>query len=517
MWSHANEAASHASLPVGKHITLHSSWVSEMIMHELTLEQVCHEAANGQDAHAQPNLDTVRDVSLVEDTMTTAVASLSGLNEVLRHLVKVLAQPLSLDKMLSSLATTITQAMPIDLCIMLLTEQTQNQLTVYTTEPDLRDKGVIIESVTVDVVLWERFRQGMILGQLPTLTASEQTLLNPLKNVQHATMFSLPLIVGNEYIGLINCYSRRQLDWSHESQLILTTIASQAALAIKHLQHQEADTLTQQNMVKLLFDDLFSHKIALEESLYRRAYFLGCDLALTHVVVMIEVTQALPSLEHESSREAEEVGSYKDIIHQLEKRIQSRYPGSLLSERNTALVGLLHFPEPQNIEALTEWFNDLARYMRNEQKVYLAVGIGNVCNTLDDYQRGYAEALEALEIGRFLHHEGGTMQFNALGVYRYIYKFARTDTLHDDYQRLVLAIAEYDQRKSAHLLDTLETYLECGGNATRTYTLLKIHRNTMQQRMERLQSLCTIDLEMHEHWLPLLVALKVYKLRTHST
>lgn len=488
-----------------------------MIMHELTLEQVCHEAANEQNAHAQPDLDIVRDVSLEEGTTTSTMVSLSGLNNILRHLVKLVAQPLSLDKMLFSLATVITQAMQIDLCVILLAEQVQNQLAVYTTEPDVRDKGVMIEPVTIDAMLWERFRQGMILGQLPTLTANEQMLLNPLKNVQYATMLSLPLIVGDEYIGLINCYSRQQLYWSNEGQLILTTIASQAALGIKHLQHQAADTLTHKNMLKALFDDLFAHKIALEESLYRRAYFLGCDLALPHVVVMIEVTQAIAAPEHENERkEGEWVGTYRDIVNQLEKRIQSRYPGSLLGERNTALVGLLRFTQPQNIDALTEWFHDLSRSMHSEQQVYLAVGIGNFCHTLDDYQRGYAEALEALEIGRFLHQEGGIMQFNALGVYRYIYKFARTDTLHDDYQRQVLAIAEYDQRKSAHLLDTLEAYLESGGNATRTYTLLKIHRNTMLQRMERLQSLCTIDLERHEHWLPLLVALKVYKLRTHN-
>lgn len=108
------------------------------------------------------------------------------------------------------------------------------------------------------------------------------------------------------------------------------------------------------------------------------------------------------------------------------------------------------------------------------------------------------------------------MLFNALGVYRYIYKFASTDTLHDEYQRQISAIAEYDQRKNTHLFETLEAYLECGGNTPKAYNQLNIHRNTMLQRMERLQALCTIDLEEHEHRLPLLVALKVYKLRAHN-
>jgi sugar diacid utilization regulator len=486
-------------------------------MHVLTLEQVCQEAAN-----AQPDLTGTSGTSTQENTFADMMAPTTGLNDVLRHLIKILAQPHSLDQILSSLASVITASMHIDLCVILLMDQAQNQLVVYTSEPDLRNKGVIIEPVAINSLLWEHFRQTMTQGQLPILTSNEQMLLNPLKNVQHTTMLALPLIVGNEYIGLINCYSSRQLYWNGESQLILVTIASQAALAIKHLQHLEAEALTQKNLVKSLFDDLFSHKIDLEESIYRRAYFAGCDLTHPHVVVTMEVTQALPPPEHESERretgrEAEWVAVYKGLLSQLEKRILARYPGSLLSERDTVLVGLLRLDAPHTLDMLISWLDELVCYMRSTQQVYLSVGIGNPCEALADYQRGFAEALEALEIGRFLHQEGGTMQFNALGIYRYIYKFARTDTLHDDYQRQILSIAEYDQRKNAHLLDTLEAYLECGGNATKTYTQLKIHRNTMLQRMERLQSLCTIDLEQHEHWLPLLVALKVYKLRTHHS
>jgi len=62
-------------------------------------------------------------------------------------------------------------------------------------------------------------------------------------------------------------------------------------------------------------------------------------------------------------------------------------------------------------------------------------------------------------------------------------------------------------------LDTLETYLECAGNLTRTADRLFVHRNTLIQRLERLQSLCEIDIQDRSNWLTLQVAIKVYKLR----
>ena len=66
------------------------------------------------------------------------------------------------------------------------------------------------------------------------------------------------------------------------------------------------------------------------------------------------------------------------------------------------------------------------------------------------------------------------------------------------------------------LLTTLEMYLECAGNLTRTSERLFVHRNTLIQRLERLQSLCDIDLQERANWLTLQVAIKVYKLRNNG-
>ncbi|HLG77751.1 MAG TPA: helix-turn-helix domain-containing protein, partial [Ktedonobacteraceae bacterium] len=139
-----------------------------------------------------------------------------------------------------------------------------------------------------------------------------------------------------------------------------------------------------------------------------------------------------------------------------------------------------------------------------------------------DYRRGFAEASEALQMGQDLRQDKWSesrlqpivTHFNDLGVYRYLYKIAHMDDLRDVYQDQIARIDSYDRRKNTDLLDTLETYLECAGNLTRTSDRLFVHRNTLIQRLERLQSLCDIDLQDRSNWLTLQIAIKVYKLRT---
>jgi len=211
--------------------------------------------------------------------------------------------------------------------------------------------------------------------------------------------------------------------------------------------------------------------------------------------------------------EDERLAIHKRISAQVRRRIQDAFPGSLLYEHENMLSCIIHLSKDPTGARLKNWLRDLARQMRSEHNISLAIGIGNPCTSISDYRRGFGEASEAHQMGQHLSREGGVTHFNDLGVYRYLYKIARMDDLRDMYQDQVGRIATYDHRKGTDLLDTLETYLECAGNLTRTSNRLFVHRNTLIQRLERLQSLCDIDLQERSNWLTLQVAIKVYKLR----
>lgn len=447
--------------------------------------------------------------------------------------LSVLSQTISsglyLDDMLRSLAMLTVQIIEVDLCVIMLMDQARGRLTVRASSPNLSDRALNFQPIDVDRYVWEKLREineatfykDNARGQVSEISTHALERLNPLKDTQFKALLSAPLIAGAEHLGLINCYSTQPRRYTAEDYTLLSTISNQVAIAIKnsHLM----DMLAQKNLVKGFFEDLMHGTYDSEDSLRQRANFLGCDLTRPHLVTLIEISQV--EGEHNGKEgqqtgtptvptEDERLAAHKRISSIIRRRIQDSYPGSVVHEHENLLRCILCLSKDPNAARLKTWLRDLSRQMRSEQNVRLSIGAGNTCQSIGDYRRGFAEASEALQMGQSLHSEGGVTHFNDLGVYRYLYKIARMDDLRDMYQDQVGRIANYDRRKGTDLLDTLETYLECAGNLTKTSGRLFVHRNTLIQRLERLQSLCDIDLQERSNWLTLQVAIKVYKLRS---
>jgi len=444
---------------------------------------------------------------------------------------QTISSGLYLDEMLRSLATLTVQIIEADLCVIMLMDQSKGRLTVRASSPNLNDRALNFQPIDVDRNVWEKLRDFNTRGQFPEMNAHALERLNPLKDSQYKTLLSAPLIAGTEHFGLINCYSSTTRRHTSEDQTLLSTIANQIAMAIKnsHL----VDMLAQKNLVKGFFDDLMYGAYDSEDSLRQRANFIGCDLTKPHTVAMIEIAHldendagedthskassapsTRPLAETLLQTEEDRLLIHKRISGQIRRRIQDNYAGSVLYERENLLTCIICLSKDPTAARLKTWLRELARQMRAEHSVRLSIGIGNQCQNISDYRRGFAEASEALQMGQNLNRDGGVTHFNDLGVYRYLYKIARMDDLRDMYQDQVARIANYDRRKGTDLLDTLEIYLECAGNLTKTSNRLFVHRNTLIQRLERLQSLCDIDLQERSNWLTLQVAIKVYKLRS---
>ncbi len=451
-----------------------------------------------------------------EQALSPVIASRHNLHEVLRRLVTVLTLSLPLNELLQALTTLLIQALDVDLCVVLLREHETLHTCLCT--PDLSDEEVILRPVQVSEALWEQMRAALQRGQMPDLTEVELEQLNPLQNVEYQTLLPIPLIAGNSCCGLLLCYSSRAWHCSKDDELMLSTIAAQAALAIQHIQSLEEDLQEQKNLIRAFVLDLCEGNEAGEESLRRRSYSLGYDLSKPHVVALIEFADIERSGEHTEARPIEEsLALYEELSSHVGHLFQEQYPGSLVALHNDQIVCLLSLDGRQDTEQLRIWCHNLAGQTRREYSARMYIGIGNPCQNVGEYHRGYAEARESLDVGRALHSRGGCSQFDDLGTYRYLYTFAHVDTLRDRYQKQIATIVEYDRRKQTNLLDTLEMYLECGGNIARTASLLEVHRNTLLQRLDRIQKLCVFDLERLHVRFPLLLALKVHRLRTHTT
>src|SRR5436853_320284 len=148
-------------------------------------------------------------------------------------LSQTISSGLYLDEMLRTLATMTVQVMEADLCVIMLVDTVRGRLNVRASAPTYNDRVLSFQPVDVDRYALEKLRDYNLRGQLPEMSAHALERLNPLKDSQHKTLLSMPLVAGTEHLGLLNVYSTKTRRFTSEDSTLLNTIANQVAIAIK--------------------------------------------------------------------------------------------------------------------------------------------------------------------------------------------------------------------------------------------------------------------------------------------
>lgn len=419
---------------------------------------------------------------------------------------------LPLPEKLNALACLVAQMVEADLCLILSVDRAERCLAVRAASLPLPHS--VRQPLVVNRDLLEALCSSALGGGWPAMDTLATRPLHPLDLSQFGSLLSVPLVIGSEVIGLLHCYFKNPHPSPRECQELLTVVANQVALAM-HNGHL-VESLARKTPIEELFDALRYGSVGEEcaDPLHLRARSLGGDLTKVHAVALAEVTPMEdPGAGLAIEAVSAEPGKPGRIRNRLLRRMRETYPGSLFMERDGLLVCLLRLIRDPTGASLQDRLGDLLRQTQTGEAVTIAIGLGHPCQRLGDYRRSFAQAAEALLLGRKLHPGSAVTSFNDLGLFRYLYRIARMEDLGDRYQDLVERIAAYDQRKRAALLDTLEVYLENGGHLTRTSNLLFVHRNTLIQRLERLGQLFDLDLEQRGIWFALLLAIRVHRIR----
>ncbi len=124
----------------------------------------------------------------------------------------------------------------------------------------------------------------------------------------------------------------------------------------------------------------------------------------------------------------------------------------------------------------------------------------------------YQEALNALRVGKALSKTGGCWVYPELGFWNYLNELPGELREKDPYFQIVKKIDQYDRDNATHLLATLEIYLDHSQSLVQAANHLYIHRNTLCQRLERIQKLWGLDLDTPNSRLSILLAIKNLRL-----
>jgi DNA-binding PucR family transcriptional regulator len=219
-----------------------------------------------------------------------------------------------------------------------------------------------------------------------------------------------------------------------------------------------------------------------------------CDLSRPHVFLHAERAPGRPD------------GSpWPELAARVQERLERGYPRALFDARHDGLRVLVPLSADTAREELREAVDKLAR----DEGVN--VGVSDVDRGAAGAKRRLREAADAASIARSLAADGGAVSYDQLGAYRYLVHLEPGDTPHDRYGQAVAELMDYDERRSARLVETLERYLGARCSVAASARALFIHPNTVRQRLERVERVTGLVLA-EEDLLSLELALKVARL-----
>jgi GAF domain-containing protein len=310
-------------------------------------------------------------------------------------------------------------------------------------------------------------------------------------DVDENALLVAPLVAGDEQLGMLCCLAHGRA-FSEEDAELLGAVANQTAVGLKKAELIER--LTAENIVKDMFDALAAGSVEAAET---KASEARCDLTRPHIFLHVEHAPGASNGEP----------AWPELAAGLETRLRRLYPRAFFDSRHDRMRVLAPLPTGQS--ATPERLRAACEPLGREQR--LVIGLSDVDRGASSARRRMREAADAARIGRSLVAEGGAVSYELLGAYRYLVHLELDEAPHDRYRHSVDELIEYDRRRSARLVETLEQFLADRGRVTASARALYVHPNTVRQRLERIERVADLDLR-NEDLLSLELALKLARL-----
>ena len=300
-----------------------------------------------------------------------------------------------------------------------------------------------------------------------------------------------PLVAGDEQLGIICCLAN-ETQFGNEDAELLAAVANQTAVGLK--KSELIERLTAENLVKDLFDALAAGSVDAAEA---KANEAGCDLSQPHLFIHVE----------RQSRGPEEGRVWSGLAGRLREQLRRLGPRAFLESRPDLLRALA--PLATENDGAVDQVRAVCEPLGREAG--LVVGLSEVDRGAASARRRIREAADAARIGRSLATEGGAVSYEQLGAYRYLVHLELDEAPRDRYRQSVEKLLDYDRRRNACLVDTLEQFLADRGRITTIARAMYVHPNTVRQRLSRIQRVADLDLST-EDLLSLELALKLVRL-----
>jgi DNA-binding PucR family transcriptional regulator len=163
----------------------------------------------------------------------------------------------------------------------------------------------------------------------------------------------------------------------------------------------------------------------------------------------------------------------------------------------------------QQKKGLEQW---LLTQAEGRDGLSLLCGLSAPVQQLQGYQRALSQARQALDLSDNLRPAQRLSDYQQLGFIKLLSAVSDPTLLTDFMHDTLGCLIEPDRKSPWLLMETLETLLQESGNVVRAAERLAIHRNTLHQRIQRIEKLTGYPVSHPQFHLNASVALAIWRM-----
>jgi len=318
------------------------------------------------------------------------------------------------------------------------------------------------------------------------------------------------VIVGNETLAVLSVPQVFRV----LGDLDVLAVQGAATVVALVLMRERAILETERRLQGDLLGDILAGKFESEEDLARRARFLGYDLLHPHVLLIVD-NDDFEHLVKLGEREAVLQRSKQNMYDLMRASLAPQTPRWLIWASGTQVVALVAV-NLDDLNPICEVARRLhSRAERELPGALVFVGVSQVCRSMREVPAAYAEVKRFLKFGRAMQWRSGLIFVERLGLYRILLQYEELgpELIRFASDRLS-PLQIYDQEHGGDLIACLRAYLAGGGEIKTTAEALRLHRNSVRYKLQRIEEIAQVDLNDAEMRFQLQLALKIVDLQS---
>jgi purine catabolism regulator len=314
-------------------------------------------------------------------------------------------------------------------------------------------------------------------------------------------------VIGRD--GLLGCLSLLVARGAGTPEDAQATARGASACAVVLAREQAAATARREVELHVL-DEVLDGALRSEATLLQQARRLGHDLSERHVAFVARLDQPAGT----GPVRAGGRDDRWDVLGETLLRVAGgRGPRPLWRIRHNAAEVVWPATTAAAATRVASAVRDELAALaggRNGAASVVSMGVGVPREGISGIRRSHQESRQALALGRRLQGPGHLTRFDELGVYRLIFAAEAMPELRDLYDEALGLLLAYDRDNNADLIGTLGAFFAANGSPKEAAERLRVHRNTVLYRLDRVRDITGYDLEDANLRLRLHLALHVH-------